>query len=273
MVTDIFDLRGPEFLALYAALLALAILLGAILPRLVRPAGAMAAPAGAEEAAYLAGGADRLAESAVARLLSARALVVDGQRFAMNRTAVARSEVERAILRLPDRSGWNQVRRAIAPEAARIRDRLVRSGLLKDAAARLRTRAVQTAPYAVLVVIGLAKIEVGLARGKPVGILVSLVIVTAFLGVIRWFTLDARTSAGARAIKGMALEYDRMRRAPVREETGMAVALFGTTVLAGSPMADFHALRAPGSSSGDSGGSGCSGGGGGGCGGCGGGGD
>jgi len=61
---------------------------------------------------------------------------------------------------------------------------------------------------------------------------------------------------------------ERLRRAPVAAETGMAVALFGTVVLSASAWGEYHTLRA---SSGRSTSSDSSdgGGGGGGCGGCG----
>ncbi len=59
---------------------------------------------------------------------------------------------------------------------------------------------------------------------------------------------------------------ERLNRAPTGEETGLAVALFGTAVLAGSGLDGFHRLRAQSSDSGSSGSSdsGGSGGGGGG---------
>jgi uncharacterized membrane protein YgcG len=109
-----------------------------------------------------------------------------------------------------------------------------------------------------------------------VGFLTALLIVTAFVALIRFAKLDAATRSGRRALGEVRREAARLRSAPVRDEAGMAVALFGTTVLVGSALSDFHDLRMKGASSGEDGGSsgGDSGGdggcGGGGCGGCGG---
>ncbi|MDK2769515.1 MAG: TIGR04222 domain-containing membrane protein [Sphingomonas sp.] len=80
--------------------------------------------------------------------------------------------------------------------------------------------------------------------------------------------------AGTEALSTARKNADRIRRAPQTGETAMAVALFGTAVLAGSEFDAFHKLRAAsgdgggsgGDSGSDGGGSGC---GGGGCGGCG----
>ena len=104
-------------------------------------------------------------------------------------------------------------------------------------------------------------------------------IVTAALAMIRFFTIDPRTAAGIEAVQDLRARSDRFSRAPLPDEAAMAVALFGTTVLVGTPWEPVHAMRKP---EGD-GGSGCSGGssdssssdggsgcGGGGCGGCGG---
>ena len=94
--------------------------------------------------------------------------------------------------------------------------------------------------------------------------------------VIRLAQFNARTHAGDDAIAETRADMVRLRSAPTSGETGMAVGLFGTAVLVGTPFASLHAMRQPqsgdGGSGGDSGdgagdGGGC---GGGGCGGCGG---
>jgi hypothetical protein len=94
--------------------------------------------------------------------------------------------------------------------------------------------------------------------------------------VIRYFTVDRRTEAAMSAVEAAKTRAARLKAAPTTPEMGLAVALFGTTVLAGSAYQDFHRLRSSsgdgdGGSSGDgSGGCGSGGCGGGGCGGCGG---
>ncbi len=81
---------------------------------------------------------------------------------------------------------------------------------------------------------------------------------------------DRRTLAGREALAEVQARADRLRRAPTHGEVDMAVALFGTAVLAASPWEDLHRLRSR-SDGGDSGGGDSAGDGGdGGCGGCGG---
>ncbi|MBY0394035.1 MAG: TIGR04222 domain-containing membrane protein, partial [Novosphingobium sp.] len=135
-------------------------------------------------------------------------------------------------------------------------------------------RLIQTAPLALLFLFGMAKWIVGTLRDRPVGILTALLIVTAIAAILRFAVIDRRTRAGKAALADARLEADRLRRAAPADETPLAVALFGTTVLTGSWLSDFHRMRAASGSGGDtSSSSGCSGGGGGcgggGCGGCG----
>ena len=80
----------------------------------------------------------------------------------------------------------------------------------------------------------------------------------------RVFAVDRRTKGGLAVVKEAKRRAERLKRAPTQAETGMAVALFGTAVLAGSPLADLHRMRQSdgGSSGGDSGSSGGCGGGG-----------
>jgi hypothetical protein len=115
---------------------------------------------------------------------------------------------------------------------------------------------------------------IGDMRERPIGFLSALLVLTALLAIVRWFSVDRRTKAGLTAVAATKEQSDRIRRAPTDTDVGLAVALFGTTVLAGSAWWDFHRMRAAtsgdgggGSSDGGSDGGGC---GGGGCGGCGG---
>jgi len=118
---------------------------------------------------------------------------------------------------------------------------------------------------------GVWKIDVGSARGHPVGILTVMVIATVVFGGVAMFAGPVRTRAGSAALRRVRLEKARALRAPVGDEVMLAFALTGAAVLAGRPYQPFFASSGDGggSSGGDGGGgSGC---GGGGCGGCGGG--
>lgn len=276
---DLLDLPGPQFLKLYLLLLVAAFVLGIIIPRLMRPAGKGSAIAHDDEMAVLAGGETRLAEAVTARLLASGSIAFEsGGRIAIQRQDNARSPAERAVLSLSSPATWEQIAAAMKAEAATIGERLCRHGLMLSQAEVSRARLFQTAPYLLLMAFGAIKLWLGIARDKPVGFLIGLLVVTAIAAMIRYGKVERRTKAGIDAVKAARTGADRLRRAPAGHESGRAVALFGTGVLAGSALSELHDLRASSSSSSGSSGcssdssSGCSSdSGGGGCGGCGGG--
>jgi uncharacterized protein (TIGR04222 family) len=120
-----------------------------------------------------------------------------------------------------------------------------------------RIRLLQTMPYFLLLGCGAIKLVIGMVRDAPVGFLVALLVVTAIATTLRYHNIDRRTQAGVNAVRSARLEADRLRRAPQSDESGMAVALFGTAVLAGSAFSGLHDMRTASSSS-DSSSSGCS---------------
>ena len=269
-----FDLTGGPFLQLYGALLVLTLIAGFIIPRWLRPEGRAPRNTDTDHLAFLAGGAPRLAETVTARLLATRQLVMDGKKFLAGGPGGA-TPTERSVLALPQPSNWSAILRAIVGHVDPIRERLIADGLWMDGWTGLQLRFWQTSPYFLLFAFGWIKLQIGEARGRPVGYLTALLVVTAVLALIRFAVLDRRTRAG-REVLGEARERsERLRRAPAEGEAGLAVALFGTTVLVGSAWGDFHRMRTSDSSSGGDGGSSSDGGGGGcgggGCGGCGGG--
>ena len=142
-----------------------------------------------------------------------------------------------------------------------------------DSGALLRLRLIAAAPLLLALCFGLAKLIIGVERGKPVAFLAILVLVTVFLAIVRFGSINSATGEGQGLLKRERERSDRMRRAPMRDEMGTSVALFGTAVLAGSEISAFHTLRSRSSDGGGDGGSSAGGGdggcGGGGCGGCG----
>jgi uncharacterized protein (TIGR04222 family) len=276
-----FDLDGPAFLELYASLIPPTLVVALLLPIFLRPEGGGRRVLGADELAYLAGGRDRFADSVMAGLIARGALKIAPRgRFTMNRTVSGASAAERALLGLPDGSRLRVLLGALRTAVVPVERRLIDAGMLMDDRERLRMRLVQTLPLLLLIGFGAIKWMVGQARGKPTGFLTALLLLTAVLALIRFFAIHRRTRSGKATLDAAQAGSDRLRLAVTPGEAGMAVALFGTVVLAGSPWAEYHRLR--GSESGDAGsgggsdssssGSGDSGCGGGGCGGCGGGG-
>jgi uncharacterized protein (TIGR04222 family) len=268
-----FDLTGGPFLSLYAALFALALVAGLIIPRWLRPEGGSAHRLDADRLAYLAGGRERFGEALTARLLATRALSLVRGKFHTEGRDAGRTSAERSVLALPSPTSWGAVSRTLRPHAATVEDRLVADGLLMDGGTTLQMRLWQTLPYLLLLGFGAIKLEVGIARDRPVGFLTIFLIVTAVFALVRFLAVDRRTRVAVEALSDARRTSERLKRAPTVTETDMAVALFGTMVLVGSGWSDFHQMRSS-SSSGDGGSSGSSsdggGGGAGGCGGCGG---
>jgi uncharacterized protein (TIGR04222 family) len=266
-----FDLTGGPFLQLYGGLLVLTIAAALIIPRWLRPEGHAVRRLDADHLAYLAGGTPRFAEAVTARLLATRQLALLGRdKFHPGRLGGS-TPAERSVLALPE-TGWGRVERAIARHADPLRRRLVADGLLMPRGEGLQMRFFQTLPFLLLLGFGYAKLLIGEARGKPVGYLTTLLIITGLLALVRFAKLDWKTRGGKALLAEQRAAGDRLRRAPMPGEMDLAVALFGTVVLVGSDWGGFHQLRAASSGSGcgssdGGGGGGC---GGGGCGGCGG---
>lgn len=275
------DFSGPEFLFSYVVALVLCLIGAAWLRAGLRNIGP-AKPGDALDTwsvAYLAGGTTRVVDAAVASLLAddkaqwnerekrlsvARPRDVEGFPLAeIARYSAAGAKIDE----LPAR---------IEPELRRLREPLLRRGLLLNDEQRARIGRLTALPFLLLGGLGVAKFGVGIARDRPVFLLGLLIALTAFFAWRRWVNTPESSSAGDELLRGYNLKHAHVRRAPRDGDVGLAVALAGTTVLAGTAYAAFHDYRQPASnssssssdssSSGDSGGS-CSSG----CGGCGGG--
>ncbi len=270
-----FDLTGGPFLMLYIALLFAALVAGFVIPRRSRPPGRTQAVTDPDMLAVLAGGKNRFVEALVARLLSRGALVLSGSNaFTPKPGAHGDTAAEQRVMGLSAPIKWSTIQLQVGDYIEPVTRKLAGAGLYMTNEEAARVRWAQTLPYVLLIGFGTIKLMIGEAREKPVGFLFGLLLLTAICAAIRWSTLDRRTQAGHDAVAEATSLNERLKRAPTTGEVGVAVALFGTAVLAGSEWNDFHRMRSAGdggSSSGDSGssdggGSGC----GGGCGGCGG---
>ncbi len=267
-----FDWYGGAFLALYAVLYFGAMIAGFAIANWLRPDGNFAVLDDEEDLAVLAGNKDRLAETLVARMLARGALQIDKSKKLYRATgASGQNASENAILALETPLRWSQVRKIANHRAEEIDTKLVNRGVLMEKGEALKIGLFAAIPYLLLIAFGYTKLDIGLERDRPVGFLVVFLIITAVSALVRWVTTDRQTREGQRAWKDARSRAARLRQAPTGAETGMAVALFGTGVIATSSFGDFHRMRASsgdgGSGCGSDGGSGC---GGGGCGGCGG---
>lgn len=269
---------GSDFLIFYSALLVAGCFAALWMPSQLRDTGRRGESLDAESVALLTGGRLRFADAVLADLFVRGALEPSGA----DRLAVVRRDVEtggagKALLVAEGPVTHIEARRMIDHHAERIAARLRRSGLLMWPERHTRLRWLSITPFAALLLVGLYRQRAGSALGEPTGFLVILLVLTAIFAVVRFFLSDPRTAAGIAAVSDLREQSSRLSRAPRPDEASLAVALFGTAVLVGTPWEPVHALRQKsgdgggdggGSSSSDGdGGSGC---GGGGCGGCGG---
>ena len=269
---------GGDFLLFYTLLLGLAVLAAWWMPVPLRAAGRTGESLDAEDLALLAGGRDRFADSLVADLFVRGGLAEAGSgKLAVAERSLPASPAARVLLTVPSPISLGEARALLSVHADRATARLERHGLLLRSEDMLRLRLFTLAPFVFLLVLGLYRQRAGSVLGEPTGGLIGLMVVTLVAAIIRYATLDWRTEGGIATINRMRDKAARLRLAPEPHEAPLAVALFGTAVLVGTPWEQVHAMRQQ-SGSGDSGGSsdggsdsggdgGC---GGGGCGGCGG---
>jgi uncharacterized protein (TIGR04222 family) len=278
------ELPGPQFLLLFLALFAVAF----VASRLLRHRfSATRADAGAASLAdpwsiaYLAGGPARVVDTGIATLLAEdRAEWKDGKLHVRDLHSVKDSPLREIARASASGQRVRDIVKILQSYTTRLHESLQQRGLMLDSAQRQMAGLWGALPYLALTVFGIAKIQIGIARERPVFFLVLLVIVSGIATLVAWLRRPQRSTAGEALLRSLNQRHAHARRAPRDGDIGLAVALGGTAILAGTAFASYHDYRAPQSSSSSDSGcsssdSGCSSGdsGGGGCGGCGGGGD
>jgi uncharacterized protein (TIGR04222 family) len=259
---------GTDFLLFFTMLLVAATLAAWWMPSQLRDNGGHRESSDAEDIAMLAGGHTAHTDAVIADLFARGGLSEEGHgKLAVADPGLPASPAGRALL---------AARAPFTRGEARIIARLRREGLMMRPEQLTQLRFLSITPFAAIFLLGLYRQRAGAAVGEPTGLLIVLLCLTVVIGIIRFARFDQRTRAGIACVRQLRTRSSRLRRAPQATEAGMAVALFGTGVLVGTPWEPVHALRQQ-SGSGDGGGSsdtsssdGGGDGGGGGCGGCGG---
>ncbi|WP_223620951.1 TIGR04222 domain-containing membrane protein [Lysobacter sp. ESA13C] len=285
---DPLEWRGGWFLTLYFAVIGWTYTAGNAVQRFMRGRDGPSAqtPADSIELGFLAGGAERAADVALVELLTRDAIRLDypgaAERVASSRSPVwlrasaGAAGVPSRLLGLAKIVQRTQqlaeALPALQAHYARLAEPMRSKGWWLSAGQRWRGRLAAALPMYAVVVLGVTKISIGEARGRPVGFLVVLTALAGLMVLVQLCTAQRRTRAGDRALLDATIKTRRS------DDLAERVALAGTMALVGTPLAEYHTLRTPVSSSSDSSSSssGCGSGGdsgGGGCGGCGGGGD
>ncbi len=303
---NVFNLSGPEFLKFYLFLVVFSFIAALISRWLLRaPGGDMShLVPGLDpfEAAYLAGGPRMVVHTAIAALVHGNALKLKSasQTFSIANPLAGRPhQIERAVYHLVEygTTSLSGIRESATVITAHIRDKLLGANLVLSTGKAITARIAPAMLMLATLAVGIAKIEIGVSRNRPVGYLVFICVVVGAATLIMSLIRVRNTRAGS-AVMGRLRDRNAALRtavgtAPERvghEDLALAIALFGPAILASN---DFTTLRQtlwPPSSSGGGcssgsgcggscgggsscGGGGCGGGGcgGGGCGGCGGG--
>lgn len=269
---------GSDFLLFYSVLLVFAVAGAWWMTALLREPGRRGRLEELESVSLLTGGPSRLTDSVLVELYVHGALAEGGKgklMFAQRTLPV--SAAGKALQAEGGPLSLAEAKKALRIHADRAVAKLQRAGLLMRDAEYARLRWMSVTPFAALLLLGLYRQRAGDAVGEPTGWLVALLALTVICAAVRFITVDPRTAAGVAAVRELRARHDRAARAPLPDEAALAVALFGTAVLIGTPWESIHAMRKPeadggcgGSGDGEGGGDGGSGCGGGGCGGCGG---
>lgn len=235
---------GSDFLLFYAGLIGLACLAAWWIPAHLRSPGRGAVPDDLDSIAMLAGGRARLADALLADLFVRGGLVPEGKgRLAVADAGLAATPAGRTLLATGAPVTLAQARKALDPHARRITVRLQRAGLLLRREDCVRLRWLAITPFVAVLVFGLYRQRAGSAMGEPTGVLLTLLALLVVLAIARFVRCDTRTRAGLRVARQLRDRHGHLSHAPRAEEAGMAVALFGTGVLAGRSWEAFHALR------------------------------
>jgi uncharacterized protein (TIGR04222 family) len=108
--------------------------------------------------------------------------------------------------------------------------------------------------FAPVLLFGFAKVQIGMDRGRPVGILVFLLFAALGGAVFATIRRPARSRAGDARLSEMRSDMSRLLRGPTESELPLALVLGGTAVLLGTPYA---ALAQTSQRAGADGSSGC----------------
>lgn len=280
--TSPFDYRGPDFLGFYIFIEFIALAIAFSLRRALRlPIQPLSpVPPTPIEVAYLKGGASRAAQAALVSLMSRGLVELD---LITNRLKATSDDfrggsfLEEKLLRkiylnpmpVKDLATWAAV------EGRVVADDLRPKGLVPSEKSDALYRVLPMLVAAIPPVLGFIKIQIGLARERPVGFLVLLVIVTGISAL--FFLLPAiRSRAGDAALekisKPVLFQSTDAVDNSYAESLVLLLAISGPTALNNTPLDYMTTQLAPPQNSGSgsggcSGGSGCGGGGGGGCGG------
>jgi uncharacterized protein (TIGR04222 family) len=249
---DPLDWSGRDFLALYLALMAGAVVSGLVLRTWLRRSAVGASRhLGAltpTHAALLAGGPQRAIDAAVAELHERGAIVWDADQQRLVRAA-ARTDLPAplpALLRaLVDDHDPSRSTRAAIDALKPVAADLEKRGLWIGREAARRIGRIAALPALLVLGFGASKVVLGVMRDKPVSLLVALCVLTAIFAAAMYFGRPRRSRFGDAEVARLRTVHAAPRGAGADAgNLAYAVALGGTALFAGTALADWHQARA-----------------------------
>ncbi len=262
MPSNLLDLKGPEFLTFYIITLIGLIVILAIARMVVSRLGGKEdidpKSLSPHELAFLAAGRSRVGESVVAELVHSGSLIPDVGKFgskwvktAPGFHAIDESPQSAALTAAEGGATVQKVIQAATAKTDHIAEKLRELGLLAGGAA-IAVATFSAICFLSLIGLGIAKISVGLQNHKPIVFLALLLVATT--ACLIYFSIPIRrTRAGSMVLRKAHTDNAALRTVttvaanPVSsDDLGLAVAIFGTSVIASSAYGDLNRLLPPG---------------------------
>ncbi|WP_329049476.1 TIGR04222 domain-containing membrane protein [Amycolatopsis sp. NBC_01488] len=200
---DPWGISGPDFVVLYIALLGAALLVRLIVSAVVASRALRADPVQpgppptVYQLAFLAGGPDRAVDAAIAALVERGQLRVNSYKQVSQAGTRPIEPLERAVADVAQLKTTATIRAQVRGSAAMraLEEGLEQRGLLVPAAAKRQARTFGLVLQLAVLVLGVARLVNGISLGRPVGILVFLVLIAA---VLTFVAAVRRSKTGAR---------------------------------------------------------------------------
>jgi uncharacterized protein (TIGR04222 family) len=243
--------QSSAFLIAYGGAMIAAFILSLMIGQRMRATGRRLSVEDLAMLAWLAGGATRYTDAIVTGLLARGALAVAGRgKLEVVDRSKAETATERRIVALSSPFTFATVCRHATDDAEPMLRRMVDQGLIADQQHLHRKRIAQVAPLVALLGAGALLWMIARSTGQSIFVFTFLLGMTALMIVMRWTWLERRTQGGIDALDAAHEKHERLGRGAPLDELPLAVALFGTGVLAGSALDAYHKLRAASDSSG-----------------------
>jgi uncharacterized protein (TIGR04222 family) len=272
------DWSGPEFLGVYVPLLLVGFFVALGLRGRLRLPDGEPLPSSVRLDPYelaLLNDVDGPVNAAVASLVHRKGLLLEDGKLRPGELPSDAAPFERAVhgATVAGYTSLEAIREQVGAHTERLREKLERQGLLVGGEHLFAIRAQPALLYGLILLLGLAKLGVGISRGRPVGFLLFFVLVGS-LGLWVFLRRPHRSQRGDATLVALKDEHQPLRTAVSSEgaleavgsrDVALAVGLFGASVLS---MSGYQPLRqylaVPGSVMGGGGGgdsgssSGCS---------------